>query len=151
MAKSRETYSKKENQKKKLKKRQDKAERKEERKESSVKGQSLEEMTAYVDEFGNLSSQPPDPMAKKREVDQAKMYVDHPERRALDEVAVRKGIVSFFNESKGFGFIRDQRTQESIYVHANGLTEPIREKDKVTFETQRTTRGLSAINVAVIK
>ena len=65
MGKSQETFSKKEKEKKRLKKRQDKLVKKEERKSTS-EGGSLESMMAYVDEFGNLSDTPPDPLKKKK-------------------------------------------------------------------------------------
>ena len=60
---------------------------------------------------------------------------------------VRTGIVSFFNESKGYGFIKDMQTQESIFVHINALTEPLKENNMVTFETEQGQKGLSAIKV----
>jgi len=60
MAKSKETFGKKQKEKQRLKKRQDKQQKMEERKANSKKGKSLNEMLAYVDENGNLSSIPPD-------------------------------------------------------------------------------------------
>ncbi|MFN9581156.1 MAG: cold shock domain-containing protein, partial [Bacteroidota bacterium] len=65
MSKSQETFSKKEKEKKRLKKRQDKAQKKEERKANSLKGKSLEDMMAYVDENGNITTTMPDPKKKK--------------------------------------------------------------------------------------
>lgn len=65
MAKSQATYSKKENEKKRLKKQKDKQEKKEERQANAKKGLALEDMMAYVDENGNISSTPPDPKKKK--------------------------------------------------------------------------------------
>ena len=65
MGKSQETFSKKEKEKNRLKKRQDKAEKMEERKANAKKGKTLEEMMAYIDENGNISSTPPDPRKKK--------------------------------------------------------------------------------------
>ena len=65
MGKSQETFGKKEKEKKKLKQRQDKQEKMEERKANAKKGKSLDEMMAYIDENGNISSTPPDPRKKK--------------------------------------------------------------------------------------
>ena len=65
MSKSQETYNKKEKGKKKIKKRQEKQEKMEDRKINAKKGKSLEEMMAYIDEDGNISSTPPDPQARK--------------------------------------------------------------------------------------
>jgi cold shock CspA family protein len=60
---------------------------------------------------------------------------------------IRNGVLTFFNESKGYGFIKDLQSQESIFVHINGLMEAVSENDKVTFETERGQKGLNAIKV----
>ncbi len=60
---------------------------------------------------------------------------------------MRTGTVKFFNESKGYGFIKDPNTQESIFVHINGLIDQIKENDKVTFEVERGQKGLNAVKV----
>ena len=64
-----------------------------------------------------------------------------------EPVTERQGVVSFFNDAKGYGFIKDLKTQESIFVHTNQLTEMIRENDKVTFLTERGPKGLNAVDV----
>ena len=66
MSKSQETWNKKEREKKKQKSRQDKEEKKQERKEHAKEGKSFDDMLAYIDENGNLSSTPPDPGKKKK-------------------------------------------------------------------------------------
>ena len=65
------------------------------------------------------------------------------------EETIRKGIVSFFNDSKGYGFIKDMATQESIFVHINGLLDSIKENNKVTFEVVKGPKGLNAVNVKI--
>lgn len=60
---------------------------------------------------------------------------------------MKKGVVKFFNETKGFGFIKSEDSQEDIFVHVSGLTENIRENDNVVFEVQNGKRGLNAVNV----
>ncbi len=60
---------------------------------------------------------------------------------------VKKGTVKFFNETKGFGFIKDSETDDEIFVHATGLITKIRQNDKVTFEVQEGKKGLNAVNV----
>jgi len=60
---------------------------------------------------------------------------------------IHKGVVTYFNNSKGYGFIRDEETRESVFVHVNVLTEPIAEGNKVTFEVERSPKGLTATNV----
>lgn len=147
MAKSQDTFNKKEKEKKKLQKRQEKAERKEERQANSSKGKGLDEMMAYIDENGNISSTPPDPRKKKTfKTEDIQLGVPKQEEMEPGD-SVRQGVVTFFNESKGYGFIRDLQTQESIFVHVNGLAGPVRENDKVTFEVERGQKGLNAVGV----
>jgi cold shock protein len=57
------------------------------------------------------------------------------------------GSVKFFNEAKGFGFIKVDGTGEEIFVHVSGLKEEIRENDNVVFEVQEGKKGLNAVNV----
>jgi len=63
---------------------------------------------------------------------------------------MNKGIVKFFNESKGFGFITEEETTKEHFVHVSGLIDEIREGDKVEFELTEGRKGLNAINVKVI-
>ncbi|MCH4823097.1 cold-shock protein [Gramella lutea] len=60
------------------------------------------------------------------------------------------GKVKFFNNTKGFGFIQTEDSNEDIFVHSSGLIDEIREDDKVQFETEQGRKGLNAINVEVI-
>ena len=143
-----ETVGKKERDKKKMKKRQDKQEKMDERKAKATKGKTLEEMMAYIDENGNLSSKPPDPRNVKRIVRAEDMQISTPKAGKFDPAdLIRTGIVTFFNEAKGFGFIKDLQTQESVFVHVNQLSERISENQKVIFETENGPRGLNAVNV----
>jgi cold shock CspA family protein len=147
MAKSQETFNKKDREKNRLKKRQEKAEKMEERKANNKKGKTLEDMMAYLDENGNISSAPPDPR-KKKIFKQEDMQVSVPKHvPGSEEDSVRTGVVTFFNDAKGFGFIKDLQTQESVFVHVNKLSEAIKENDKVTFEIETGPKGLSAFNV----
>jgi cold shock protein len=57
------------------------------------------------------------------------------------------GTVKFFNESKGFGFIKDDQTGKEYFVHASGLINPIKENDEVTFEIKEGKKGLNAVDV----
>lgn len=146
MGRSTETFSKKEREKKKLKKQQDKKEKAEDRKNSTAKGKGLEEMMAYVDEDGNITSTPPDP-AKKKKISVDDIQIGVPKQEDIVEEIERNGSVTFFNDSKGYGFIRDLQSQESIFVHINALSEPVKEGDKVTFEIERGPKGLTAVKV----
>ena len=147
MGKSQETFSKKEKEKNRIKRRQDKAEKMEERKANAKKGKTLEEMMAYIDENGNISSTPPDPR-KKKIFKQEEIQLGVPIQEAgKEEDLIRTGVVTFFNDTKGFGFIKDMQTQESVFIHVNQLSEAIRENDKVTFQVERGPKGLNALNV----
>jgi cold shock CspA family protein len=141
-----ETWNKKEREKKKQQSRKEKEERKQERKENA-KSKSLDDMLAYIDENGNISSTPPDPK-KMKKVKLEDIEIGVPKHAPVDPAdLIRTGIVTFFNESKGYGFIKDMETQESVFVHINGLKEAIKENNKVTFEVEMTQKGASAINV----
>jgi cold shock CspA family protein len=145
MTKSQDTFNKKEKEKKRLKKRQEKSQKKEERKTNSQGGE-LENMLAYVDENGNLTDTPPDP-SKKRKVNASSIEISVPRRAEEDEITVRTGRIEFFNDSKGYGFIKELDTQEKYFVHINGLLEAVNEGDVVTFELERGLKGLNAIQV----
>lgn len=148
MGKSQATFGKKENEKKRLKKRMDKAERKEERQANAKNGGNLDEMLAYVDEDGNITSTPPDPTRKRKEIKLEDITLGARKQEEEDPAdLIRQGTVSFFNDSKGYGFIKDQKSGESIFVHANGLINQIKENDKVTFETEMGQKGLNAVRV----
>jgi Cold shock proteins len=147
MGRSQETFNKKEREKKKIKKRQDKAEKMEARKAEAKKGQSLEDMMAYIDENGNLTDTPPDPRRKK-EFKLEDMAIGVPTAEEREASIVRRtGVVAFFNEDKGFGFINDSANRERIFVHVNQLSARIKENDKVSFEVQMGPKGASAVNV----
>src|SRR5690606_14495150 len=143
-----DSFSKKEREKKLEKKRREKAERKQEKKGAAKK--SFEDMIAYVDEFGNITSTPPDP-AQREEVNAEDIELGIPKREEEEQDPIRTGVVTFFNEEKGYGFIKDQGTQQSIFVHANGLLYPIKQNDKDTFETQNGRKGPEAVQVKLVK
>ncbi|MBL7858978.1 MAG: cold shock domain-containing protein [Cyclobacteriaceae bacterium] len=61
-----------------------------------------------------------------------------------------QGTVKFFNEAKGFGFIKPSDSSEDIFVHTSGLIDEIRENDQVEYETERGRKGMNAVNVKLI-
>jgi cold shock CspA family protein len=146
MGRSQQSFNKKEKEKKRAKQRQDKEEKMQQRKAELKKGKSLDEMMAYIDEDGNISSTPPDP-AKKKVFNHEDIEIGVPQHQASDEDPVRSGVVTFFNDEKGFGFINDLKSQERVFIHVNQLTEQIREGDKVNFEVEMGPKGASALNV----
>lgn len=144
MAKPKETFNKKDKEKKRLQKRQEKRDKMDERRANSKKGKSLEDMMAYIDENGNITDKPHDPRIK-RVFKQEDIRIGVPEQEEVS--AVRTGVVAFFNSEKGFGFINDKQTGERIFVHINNLSEPIVESNKVSFEVEMGARGPVAINI----
>ena len=60
---------------------------------------------------------------------------------------MQTGTVKFFNENKGYGFIKVDESEEEIFVHATGLVDEIQKDDKVSFEVKEGKKGLNAINV----
>ena len=151
MAKSQATSSKKDKERKRANKRKDKDQKREERKANSNKGKGFESMMAYVDYNGMITSTPPD-LSRKQVVkaEDISIGIARQEEGSENADAVRNGTVTFFNDSKGYGFIKDINTQESIFVHANALSSPIKENDKGTFEVERGARGFNAINVKLL-
>lgn len=147
MAKSKDTFNKKEKEKLRQKKKQEKLDRKEARKSQTNKSTDFEDMLAYVDEFGNIVSTPPDP-SKKKEVDADSIDIGIPKADAENpEDNTRKGRVTFFNHNKGYGFIKDAQTQESVFVHVHQCLEEIQEGDMVNYTTEKGPKGLSAVGV----
>lgn len=63
---------------------------------------------------------------------------------------MKKGVVKFFNDEKGFGFIKDDETKQDVFVHKTGLNQAIRENDAVEYETEQGPKGINAINVTKI-
>ena len=150
MGKSQQSFNKKEREKKRQKKRKDKAERKQQRKDDAANGKSTEEFM-YVDENGNLTSTPPDPN-KKIEINLEDIQISTPKKEDLEpEDLIRKGVVKFFNPEKGYGFINDKVTKESIFVHSAGLIDEIDKDDKVTFEVQMGPKGPQAVSVKKVR
>ncbi len=58
-----------------------------------------------------------------------------------------KGIVKFFNETKGFGFIKEEGTETEYFVHVSGLINKIKDNDEVTFDLEDGKKGVNAVNV----
>jgi cold shock CspA family protein len=149
MAKSQVTFNKIEKEKKRLKKREDKKKKKEARKlEAKENPQGIQ--FAYVDFNGNLTDTPPDPaLREKIEAESIELGVPKKEDRE-EEPKNKEGKVSFFDHSKGFGFILDSINQEKYFVHVSGLLEDIEENDKVSYELERGLKGMNAVRVKKI-
>ncbi len=66
-----------------------------------------------------------------------------------NKIRMQKGTVKFFNETKGFGFITIDGSNQDVFVHVSGLVDEIRENDKVTFQVEQGKKGPNAVNVAL--
>ena len=143
-----QSWQKKDREQKKQKEKNDKAEKMQQRKEKPKK--NFDDMIAYMDENGNLSATPPDPR-KKVEVKLEDIQIGVPEYvPPTEEELTRTGKVTFFNNAKGFGFIKDLVSQQSVFVHVNNLETPIKENDKVSFQVEMGPRGAAATKVKLV-
>jgi cold shock CspA family protein len=150
MGRSQETSSKKEVRIRKEKKRKDKAQKRAKNKIEGGKS-SFEDMIAYVDEFGKITSTPPDP-SKKKAVDAESIELTITKNKPENAPDfVRKGVVTFYNESKGYGFIRDTGSNQSIFMHGSNMLDQVKERDIVIFEIGKGPKGPSAIKVKLFK
>ncbi len=153
MAKSQQTYNKSEKEKKRLKKREDKKKKMEARKLEKEANGTEGIQFAYVDHYGNLTDTPPDP-SRKVKVDASSIEVSIPKTLEGDKEETdftRTGKVSFFDTSKGFGFIVDAVNQEKYFCHVSGLIDTITENDNVTFELEKGMKGMNAVKVKLVK
>ena len=135
------TFGKRENEKKKQARRLEKQNRKEERKQSG-KANSFDDMIAYVDEYGMITSTPPDPDREKEEIKQEEISISTAKQEEPD---VLKGRVEHFNVEKGF--IKDLAGTDKYFFHVNNVLTNIVENDIVTFDLEQGKRGLNAINI----
>lgn len=151
MGRSQESFNKKEVRTRKEKKRKEKEKKRLAAKEGEKKS-SLDDMIAYVDEHGMISSMAPDPTKKKEVIKVEDIEIGVPNRGSSEKIdPIRKGVVSFFNDSKGYGFIRDLETNESVFVHINNVLEDIKEGNMVSFEVEMGPKGLAASQVKLFK
>jgi cold shock CspA family protein len=148
MGRSQESFNKKNVRNKKEKKRKEKEEKRMARKEAEKK--SPDDMIAYVDEHGRITDAPPDP-SDKEEIDAEDIELGVPARDEEDDNPVRKGTVSFFNDAKGYGFIKDLETKQNLFVHINNCHDEIKEGNMVTFEIGAGQKGPAAMNVKLHK
>lgn len=151
MAKSQQTWNKKEKEKKRLKKKEDKALKKEDRKSTSSSS-DLNSMMAYVDEFGNITDTPPDPSKKKKLIDVDSIQLGAAKREDIaNEDPTKRGTVTFFDASKGYGFIKAKDSQDSYFTHINRHIDEIKEGNTVTFTLEMGQKGPVAVDVKIDK
>lgn len=145
MAKSM-TVGKRENEKKRIAKREEKLKKKENKKLSGSSN-SFEDMIAYVDENGRITSTPPTENVRKEEINPDEIVIATPKKED-EEPTILRGRVEFFNESRGFGFIKDLSGVEKYFFHVNNVVGNIAENNIVTFDLERGVKGMNAVNMA---
>ena len=139
-----ESFNKKEVRDKQLKKRKEKEKRKQERKEQGKS--SFDDMIAWVDENGQICSEPPS-LDNKEEIKAENIEVSVPKGGARNQNKLIEGKVVNYDDTKGFGFISSNDLSESVFFHINDCETEIKVGDKVGFETEKGPKGLKAINV----
>ena len=125
MAKSM-TVGKRENEKKRLAKREAKLKRKE----------------------GRKSTTPPEENIKKQEINVEEIMISTP-RKEDEEPVILRGRIEFFNEARGFGFIKDLAGIEKYFFHVNNVVTDVREGNIVTFDLERGAKGMNAVNICL--
>lgn len=149
MARSKETFGKKDVRNKKAKKRKEKEQRRQEKKEQGKT--SLDDMIAYVDENGMIVDTPPDP-DQKTEIDVESIEVSVLKKELREEEdEVRTGRISKFDPSKGYGFLLDSKSGESLFFHQNDSDIDPHQGMRVSFDTEMGNKGLKAINLQELK
>lgn len=126
-----ESFTKKEFNKKKLQKKRLKEEKRELKKTQNNKGKSFEEMIIYVDRNGHFTDVPPHLQVNEEEANKKKQY---------------KGTVTHLNE-KGFGFIKEDETKDSIFFSIQTCKDNLLINDTVTFTKTKTERGFKALEI----
>ena len=142
-----ETYNKKEREKKKAQKRKEKELKREARKDGESSG-NLEDMMAYVDQNGFIRDTPPDPNMKK-EVNAKSIELGVPQREKEEIDLVQEGMILYFDEGKGYGFIKCS-DDENIFVHQSNITGTATQGKKVKFAKEKGPKGWVAVRVTVL-
>ena len=105
--------------------------------------------SSYVDENGNFTDVPPE--ERKKEAVKLEDIVIAVPKKDDSEPEIQRGRVEHFNEGKGYGFIKDLTSGEKYFFHVSSAPAGISEGNTVTFETERSARGMNAINITLTK
>lgn len=139
------TFNKKEIEKKKQQKRKEKQQKREERKNNPA--DSFEDMIAYVDENGVITSTPPD-LTNKRKIKKENIAVSTPRKEDLGD-PILEGRVEYFNPDKGYGFIKHTGSTDKYFFHVSSAPASIAEGNMVTFELERGQKGMNAVRITL--
>ena len=144
MAKS-NSFNKREIEKNKQQKRKEKQQRREERRNAPV--DSFEDMIAYVDENGVITSTPPT-QTNKQEIEIEDIAISTPKKEDVED-PILNGRVEYFNQDKGYGFIKHTGSTEKYFFHVSGTLIPIEEGNMVTFDLERGQKGMNAVRITL--
>ncbi|MBB4038146.1 cold shock CspA family protein [Dysgonomonas hofstadii] len=144
MAKS-NSFNKREIEKNKQQKRKEKQQKREERKNNPA--DSFEDMIAYVDENGVITSTPPD-LTNKRKIKIENIAVSTPKKEDLED-PILNGRVEYFNPDKGYGFIKHTGSTDKYFFHVSSAPASITEGNMVTFELERGQKGMNAVRITL--
>ena len=145
MAKS-NSFNKREIEKNKQQKRKEKQQKREERKNNPT--DSFDDMIAYVDENGVITSTPPD-LTNKEKVDIEDIAISTPKKEEMED-PILKGRVEYFNPDKGYGFIKHTGSVDKYFFHVSNAPSSIVEGNMVTFELERGQKGMNAVRIALV-
>ena len=144
MAKS-NSFNKREIEKNKQQKRKEKQQKREERKNNPA--DSFEDMIAYVDENGVITSTPPD-LTNKRKIKIENIAVSTPKKEDMED-PILNGRVEYFNPDKGYGFIKHTESTDKYFFHISSAPASITEGNMVTFELERGQKGMNAVRITL--
>jgi len=134
-----DSFFKKENNKKKKQKQEEKLKRREERKSHNNKGKDLEDLFVYVDKLGQLTHLTPEEQAL-----QEKQEIKKTEKVSQED---HEGIISYVTD-KGYAFVIDSQTRESVFLHQNDLSVPLEKGLKISFKLEQSKNGIRAVDAA---
>jgi cold shock CspA family protein len=142
------SFHKKEIEKSKQQKKKEKLQRKEERKQQGTS--SFDDMIAYVDANGVIVDEPP-VHTRKDEIAIEDIEVSIPRSEGVEEAGEPTGRVDFYDESRGFGFIKEKDSVNKYFFHKSNAEPGIQEDNMVTFRLERGPKGMNAVDVKVIR
>ncbi len=134
-----DSFFKKENNKKKKQKQEEKLKRREDRKQNNNKGKDLEDLYVYVDKLGQLTHLTPEEQA---------LY-EKQESKKADKISqdTHEGVISYVTD-KGYAFVIDSKSKESIFLHQNDLNIPLEKGLKISFKLEQNKNGIRAVEAA---
>jgi len=144
LAKSQQTFNKLEREKNKAKKREEKRKKMAARREAKARGEYKQDEFVYVDFNGNFTDTPPDP--EEKEQISLESIVISPTKK--DDVDPRvNGKVTFYDDEKGFGFIKNPLNHDSYFFHFSECPDTLTIGDNVEFELIRGEKGMNAVKI----